>query len=229
MTSLWNNRFTRYAMKAQRMPNPARSLISIVFLLCLLAQSPQVLAQGSDPFIGQLALVPYNFAPRGWAFCEGQILPISQNTALFSLLGTTYGGDGQVTFALPDLRGRVPISAGQGPGLADYILGQTGGEETTTLTIAQMPAHSHAALADPDVGSSDSPGGNTPARNAAGVPQYGSATSASLAAGAIGVTGGSQPHNNLQPYLTLHWIIALQGIFPTQNEPPQINTSPEKK
>jgi microcystin-dependent protein len=176
------------------------------------------MAQG-EPLIGQLALVPYNFAPRGWASCNGQILSIAQNTALFSLLGTTYGGDGQVTFALPDLRGRVPIHFGQGPGRSDYTLGQVGGEEATTLTIAQMPAHAHAALADPGVGSSDSPGGNLPARNGAGVPQYGSGTGASLSTGAIGISGGSQPHNNIQPYLTLHWIIALEGIYPSRNEP----------
>lgn len=174
-------------------------------------------AQGSEPFIGQLALVPYNFAPKGWALCNGQILSIAQNTALFSLLGTTYGGNGTTTFALPDLRGRVPLSSGQGPGLNNYILGQTGGAETQTLTLNQIPAHTHLLIADTSVGTSERPNGALPARNAAGVPQYGTHSTGTMSAGGTQSAGGSQPHDNMQPYVTLNWIIALQGIFPSQN------------
>jgi microcystin-dependent protein len=173
--------------------------------------------QGAEPFLGEISIVGFNFAPQGWAFCNGQILAISQNTALFSLLGTTYGGDGITTFALPDLRGRVAIHMGQGPGLSSYVEGQIGGTETTTLLVAQMPAHSHAAMADATNGSSDTPTGLVVARNAAGVPQYGSNPTVALAPQAIGSTGGTQPHNNLQPYLTLNFIIALSGIFPSRS------------
>ncbi|MEO8169078.1 MAG: tail fiber protein [bacterium] len=164
-------------------------------------------------------LVPYNFAPRGWAFCQGQILPIAQNQALFSLLGTTYGGNGQTTFALPDLRGRVPIGEGQGPGLSAYFLGQQGGAETHTLTANEMPAHTHLVSADTSVGSSDKPGSKLPARNAAGVPEYGNTANAQMAATMLGVAGESQPHSIMQPYLVLNWIIALQGVFPSRNSP----------
>lgn len=189
-----------------------------------------------DPFIGEIMLVPYNFAPRGWAFCNGQILSIAQNTALFSLLGTTYGGNGQTTFALPDLRGRVPLHAGQGPGLSNYTLGQMAGTENTTLLTTQMPAHTHVmtlgnlaatARARSGAGNSATPVGGVPAAEAAGVTAtYSSlAPDASMAAGAIalsgtpaaGVAGNSQPFSIVQPYLTLHYVIALQGVFPSRN------------
>jgi microcystin-dependent protein len=191
---------------------------AVTFGIALMVAAPtsSALAQ-SDPFVGQLALVPYNFAPRGWALCNGQVLLIAQNTALFSLLGTTYGGNGQTTFALPDLRGRVPISSGQGPGLSNYALGQTGGAETQTLTLNQIPSHTHLLLADTSVGTSDRPNGGLPARNAAGVPQYGTGAAGTMSAGGVQASGGSQPHNNMQPYVTLNWIIALQGIYPSQN------------
>ncbi len=171
--------------------------------------------QGLDPFVGEIGIVAFNFAPRGWALCNGQILPIAQYTALFSLLGTTYGGNGFTTFALPDLRGRVPIHFGQGPGLSNYNLGQTGGTETETLSLSQMPLHNHQHMVDLGNGVSDDPNGRLVAKNAAGIPQYGVNATATLAPGAIGPVGGSQPHNNLQPYLTLNFIIALQGIFPS--------------
>ena len=190
----------------------------------------------SDPFIGEIMIVPYNFAPRGWAFCNGQILSISQNTALFSLLGTTYGGNGQTTFALPDLRGRVAISSGQGPGLSNYSLGQMSGTENTTLLAAQMPAHTHvmslgtlaaAARVRNAGGNSASPVGNVPAAEAAGVTATYSnlAPDASMASGAVALsgvptaaaTGGSQPFSLIQPYLTLNFCIALVGIFPSRN------------
>jgi microcystin-dependent protein len=174
-------------------------------------------AQATDPFIGQLALVPYNFAPKGWAFCNGQLLPINQNAALFSLLGTTYGGDGVTTFALPDLRGRVPISSGQGPGLSSYNIGQMGGYETHTLTINEMPAHSHTLYADTSVGTTEKPGSALPARNGAGVPQYGTAATTQLSSAAAQPTGGGAPHDIRQPYVTLNWIIALTGVYPSRN------------
>jgi len=167
----------------------------------------------AEPFIGQLMLVPYNFAPRGWALCNGQILPIAQSTALFSLLGTTYGGNGQTTFGLPDLRGRVPISSGQGPGLANYDLGQVGGSESVTLTTNQMPAHNHTIACN-----SGDPNDSSPAnRFASGGGSYNSGANAAMAQGAASTVGGSQPHENRQPYLTLNWIIALEGIYPSRS------------
>jgi microcystin-dependent protein len=168
----------------------------------------------SEPFLGQIILVPYNFAPRGWAFCSGQILPIAQNTALFSLLGTTYGGNGQTTFALPDLRGRVPLSAGQGPGLSNYDLGQSAGTENVTLTVNQLPAHTHplgASLSDPTTQKPQ----NTYLAN--GNAYTAAAPDTSMGPLAVQNTGGSQPHEILQPYLTLNYCIALEGIFPSRN------------
>lgn len=172
----------------------------------------------SEPFLGQLLLVPYNFAPRGWAFCNGQILPIAQNTALFSLLGTTYGGNGQTTFALPDLRGRCALSAGQGPGLSSYDLGQVSGQETVTLTVNTMPAHNHAPLtiqASAGTKLNAVPANN----NLGGAMIYTNAAldSTLTPGGSTGNTGGSQPHNNMQPYLVLNYCIALEGIFPSRN------------
>ena len=169
-----------------------------------------------SPFIGEIILFAGNFAPRNWAFCNGQLLSISQNTALFSILGTTYGGNGQTTFALPDLRSRVPVHAGQGPGLSSYALGQVGGEETTTLTVNQMPAHAHTATnpaANTDPTSNRPAASLAPARGGA----YGPTPAAQLAGPTVAPTGGSQPHSNLQPHLTLNYIIALFGIFPSRN------------
>jgi microcystin-dependent protein len=167
----------------------------------------------AEPFLGQILLVPYNFAPSGWALCQGQILPIAQNTALFSLIGTTYGGDGKTTFALPDLRGRVALSSGQGPGQSNYNLGQTGGAETTTLTINQMPSHSHRALAVDEHPNKDHCAGNA----LANFNGYNTATPAApMNAGMIQPSGGGQPIPNLQPYLTLNYIIALRGIYPSR-------------
>ncbi len=172
---------------------------------------------GIEPFIGELMIFAGNFAPRGWAFCNGQLLPIAQNTALFSLLGTMYGGNGQTTFALPDLRGRAPIHAGQGPGLSDFTQGEFGGEENHTLTVAEMPAHTHTAFADATNGTVDLPVNALPARNPASIPAYGAGTSATLAANHVGAAGGSQPHNNMPPYLVLNYCIALEGVFPSRS------------
>jgi microcystin-dependent protein len=172
-----------------------------------------------------------NFAPRGWALCNGQLLPISQNSALFSILGTTYGGDGQVTFGLPDLRGRVPMHAGNGPGLTNRPLGQRSGVENVTLNSNQIGSHTHAASttavvnASSNEGDSSSPGGMIPAKSGAGDPDYAAVADADaeLDAGAISASttvnhaGGGQPHTNLQPYQTVNFIIALVGTFPSQN------------
>lgn len=172
----------------------------------------------SDQFVAEIRIVPFNFAPRGWAFCNGQLMPISQNTALFSLLGTTYGGDGKSTFALPDLQGRAPMHPGQGPGLTLRILGEEDGAETITLLAAEMPSHSHAAAGC--VGATAnrrSPVGAVPARELSGVTAIyvDDATPAgAMAPQAATSAGGSLPHNNMQPYLVLNFVIALQGIFP---------------
>ncbi|HUR23841.1 MAG TPA: tail fiber protein [Acidimicrobiales bacterium] len=168
----------------------------------------------SEPFIAQIMMFGGNFAPRGWALCNGQILPIAQNTPLFSLLGTTYGGNGQTTFALPDLRGRVPVHTGQGPGLSNVVLGQAGGSEAVTLLQTQMPQHGHGVAA-----SNSSAGASRPANNflAAG-GSYATATDGTVMnPGMIQGSGGSLPHENRQPYLGVNFIIALVGIFPSRN------------
>lgn len=171
----------------------------------------------SEPFIAQIMMFGGNFAPRGWALCNGQLLPIAQNTALFSLLGTTFGGNGQTTFALPDLRGRVPIHPGQGPGLSSYDLGQQSGVENTTLTVNQMPAHSHTATlrASTQPANDTLPTGNYLADGGA----YQTATNTTMNANAVtgGIAGGSQPFSILQPYTCVNFIIALEGIFPSRN------------
>jgi len=167
---------------------------------------------GYDPFLGEIAMVAFNFAPVGWAMCQGQLLAIAQNQALFSLLGTQYGGNGVTTFALPNLQGRVPLCMGSG-----YVIGQMGGEAVHVLTANEIPAHSHAMMADAANGTSETPTGLHPARNPAGLPTYGAGAAAAMAANTIATTGGSQAHNNLQPYLTLNFIIAIQGIYPSRS------------
>jgi microcystin-dependent protein len=171
----------------------------------------------SDPFIGEIRMFAGNFAPRGWAFCNGQILPIAQNTALFSLLGTTYGGDGRTTFALPDLRDRIPVGFGEGPGLTPRTLGESGGAAAVTLAANQIPSHTHALRAASGTPSSGAPSGEVVLAPTTGGKIYRDATSpVAMSAGTIGPAGGSQPHNNLQPYLAVNYIIALQGIFPSR-------------
>jgi len=172
-------------------------------------------AEGYEPYIAEIKMFAGNFAPVGWAFCEGQLLPINEYDALFSLIGTTYGGDGQVTFALPDLRGRAPVHMGTGPGGITWQIGQPGGSETVTLNVTQLPAHVHPAGANTGNGSSDSPAAAVPARNSAGVPQYAASANASLAAGTVLSTGGNQPHDNMQPYLGINFIISLFGVYPS--------------
>jgi microcystin-dependent protein len=169
-----------------------------------------------DPFVGEIRIVGFNFAPVGWATCDGQLLPISQNTALFSLLGTTYGGNGQSTFALPNLQGRAPIHAGQGTGLTPRSLGETGGQSTVALTAAQMPAHGHQALSVSTAATRTSPAGNVWASSGTR-PYSNQVPNVVMAPGALGSTGGTAPHNNLQPYVTLLFIIAMQGVFPPRS------------
>ncbi|WP_299194009.1 tail fiber protein [uncultured Litoreibacter sp.] len=177
----------------------------------------------SDPFLAQIVMFGSNFAPRSWAFCDGQLLPISQNSALFSLLGTIYGGDGRTSFGLPEMRGRVPIHAGNGPGLSPRRLGERGGSESETLTQAQIPQHNHNVTmrADSRSGNTDNPAGN--------IISTGSGTTlfrpnsarddVNMASDALtqNNVGGSQSHNNMQPFTAVNYIIALQGIFPSRN------------
>jgi microcystin-dependent protein len=167
-----------------------------------------------DPFVAEIRIFPFNFAPKGWAWCDGQLLPLSQNTALFSLLGTTYGGDGKSTFALPDLEGRAPMHPGQGPGLSLHDLGETGGSETVTLLESEIPAHSHGYRASGVPADSPSPDGALFATASSDNPYTTGAPNASLAPEALAPAGGDAPHNNLQPYLTFYFCIALQGVFP---------------
>ncbi|MCA1593450.1 MAG: tail fiber protein [Acidobacteria bacterium] len=172
----------------------------------------------SDPFVAEIRIFPFNFPPRGWAFCNGQILPISQNTALFSLLGTTYGGNGQSTFALPNLQGSVPMQPGQGGGLSQRFLGEMSGSDTITLLAAEMPAHNHTVLANATPANLAAPSSarslarSNPGNAYKGTPQ----ADANFNVQAISIAGGSLPHNNLQPYLTLNFCIALQGVFPAR-------------
>lgn len=169
----------------------------------------------ADHFIAEIRVFPFTFAPKGWAFCNGQILPISQNTALFSLLGTTYGGDGKSTFALPDLQGSAPMHPGQGSGLSLHDLGESGGSETVTLQGSEIPAHSHAFMAQANPANSKTPAGNALARPVGGLAfAPPSANLVNMAPEAISPAGGDAPHNNMQPYLTFNFCIALQGVFP---------------
>jgi microcystin-dependent protein len=176
----------------------------------------------SNPYLGEIRPFAGNFAPRGWNFCNGALMSIAQNNALFALLGTNYGGDGQTTFGLPDLRGRVALSQGQGPGLTNRVLGEQGGEETVTLTIATMPSHMHAVIADSGAADGVPPTGLVPAAPANNAlfylpPNVGTQVDQPLAPDTCQPTGGSQPHNNIMPIVAINYIIALEGIFPSQN------------
>jgi microcystin-dependent protein len=171
----------------------------------------------SDPFVAEIRMVGFNFPPTGWAECNGQLLPISQNTALFSLLGTMYGGDGKSTFALPDMQGAVPVQAGQGQGLSTRFEGEMGGSETVSLLTSEMPFHTHSAQASSLTAPSGSAAGNVPARPRRNTAVYQTTTNANLTQmhdQAIGIAGASLPHNNLMPYLVVKFVIAMQGVFP---------------
>jgi len=174
-----------------------------------------------DPFIGEIRLLPYTFAPVGWQDCDGSLLAISQYDALFSLIGTTFGGDGQTTFAVPDLRGRLPIHAGTGTGLGSYTLGQVGGTETVTLTAAQLPAHTHTTMATSGAASTGAPGASLELGAISGDTMYTSDVSGLTPYAAegtmVGPAGGNQPHDNTMPTLTVRFCIALNGIWPSQS------------
>ncbi|HEV2882780.1 MAG TPA: tail fiber protein [Pyrinomonadaceae bacterium] len=168
----------------------------------------------ADPFVAEIRILPFTFAPKGWAFCDGQLLPLSQNTALFSLLGTTYGGNGKSNFALPDLQGRAAMHPGQGPGLSLHDLGETGGSETVTLLESEIPAHTHTVLSSLSDAIERVPTGQLFATGIA-IGQYAAPGAlVQLSQNAVTPAGGDQPHNNMMPYLTLNFCIALQGVFP---------------
>lgn len=170
----------------------------------------------SEPFVAEIRMFAGNFAPRNYAFCSGQLFPISQNTALFSLLGTTYGGDGESTFALPNLDGRAPMHPGNGPGLSNRRLGERGGNASITLTSAEMAPHSHGLRAAPDPADLQAPGPNRALARSSG-NAYAQPTALVPMADSLQSSGGGQPHNNLQPYIAVNFIIALFGIFPPRN------------
>jgi microcystin-dependent protein len=170
-----------------------------------------------DPFVAEIRIFPFNFAPKGWAFCDGQILPLSQNTALFSLLGTTYGGDGKTNFALPNCQGNAPMHPGQGPGLSLHDLGETGGSETVSLLLSEMPGHSHGmGIHNLDGADTQNPSANSVIAKSSQGNAYQTSIAGiqAMSNNAIPTAGGDQPHNNMQPYLTLNFCIALQGVFP---------------
>jgi microcystin-dependent protein len=171
-----------------------------------------------DPFLGQIMMVGFNFAPKGWAFCNGQLLPIQQYTALFSLLGTIYGGDGQTTFALPNMQSRVPIHFGEGAGLSSYVMGQQSGFENITLSTSQIPSHSHALNATNAAGDQSLPGGHILAAESTGITAYSTgAITTAMNVNSISASGSNQPHPNIQPYLVVNFIIALEGIYPSRS------------
>ncbi len=169
----------------------------------------------SDPFVAEIRIFPFNFAPKGWAWCDGQLLPISQNTALFSLIGTYYGGDGKSNFALPDMQGNAPMFWGQGPGLSLHDIGETGGSQTVTLLQSEMPAHAHTLRALTDLADQPVPSPvRSLARSNGGSAYNATFNQSQMSDSALTPAGGDQPHNNMQPYLTLYFCIALQGVYP---------------
>lgn len=167
-----------------------------------------------DPFVAEIRIFPFNFAPRGWAWCDGQLLPLSQNTALFSLLGTTYGGNGMSNFALPDLQGRAPMHPGQGPGLSLHDLGEMGGSETVTLLESEIPSHNHNLMVANLNSQSTNPGNTNLGRGNPVKIYTPGGSQVAMGTNSIAPTGGNQPHNNMMPYLTMYFCIALQGVFP---------------
>ncbi|MES2647630.1 MAG: tail fiber protein [Bacteroidota bacterium] len=174
----------------------------------------------ADPFVAEIRIFPFNFAPKGWAWCDGQLLPLSQNTALFSLLGTTYGGNGKSNFALPDLQGSAPMHPGQGPGLSLHDLGETGGAETVTLLPSEIPAHNHIMKANGGDGTLPSPAGSVSSGPGADRDLFlykEGPSNTNMNPTASGYAGGGLPHNNMMPYLTFYFCIALQGVFPPRS------------
>jgi len=188
----------------------SRSIIVTSLLLAYILAPHS--ARADEPFIGEIKWVAFNYAPVGWAFCNGQTLNISQNPALYSLIGATFGGDGKTTFAVPDMRGRAPIHVS----LPTYYLGSKGGEESHTLSIGETPYHSHALKGDPREANSIYPAGNYPAKGSGGTPAYGGSSSGAMAATAVAVSGSGLSHDNMKPYQTLNCIIATAGIYPVR-------------
>jgi len=188
--------------------------------LCIFLGMPSISLAAAEPFVGEIMMFGGNFCPRGWANLDGQLLPVNQNQALFSLLGTTYGGDGRTTFGLPDLRGRVPLHMGQGPGLTNKNLGTKGGAEKHALKISEMPKHQHGLYASMGKGSQPVPTGNLLATQSRKTPIYATAKAGGLTPmnkAAVGPVGKSQAHNNMQPFLAIRFCIALQGVYPSRN------------
>ena len=172
----------------------------------------------ATPYVGEIRIFAGNFAPQGWALCQGQLLPIAENDVLFALIGTTYGGDGQNTFALPNLAGRIPIHQGTGPGLSNQVIGQLGGSENVTLTTGQLPVHSHTAACSDSGADQVTPGGNFWSTDPGGnTAAYNNTSNKQMAATAVGNSGGGQAHDNMQPFVVIDYIISLFGIFPSQN------------
>jgi microcystin-dependent protein len=173
----------------------------------------------ADPFVAEIRIFPFFFAPKGWAFCDGQLLPLSQNTALFSLVGTFYGGDGKSNFALPNLQDNAPMHPGQGNGLSQHFLGEMGGTPYVTLLESEIPIHAHGVLAGAnfDVGDNNNPNANIMAKSASGFAYFGAQNLTQMSDETLTPAGGDQPHNNMQPYLTLNFCIALQGVFPPRS------------
>lgn len=193
-------------------------LIVLVWGLGNLCLPVSAHADAMEPFIGEISCGGWNFCPMGWADCRGQLLPIAENEALFSLIGTTYGGDGQFTFALPNIQGRTVVHQGQGPGLSSRVIGESAGAETASVSTSQMPVHSHQLVAHTGSEKSASPANRIPGTASATTPAYtSSAANTAFAAGRVGTSGGTQPHNNLQPYLAVKCCIAVEGIYPSQN------------
>lgn len=171
----------------------------------------------ADPFVAEIRIFPFGYAPKGWAFCDGQLLPLSQNTALFSLLGTTYGGDGKSSFGLPDMQGNTPMHPGEGPGLSTHFLGEMSGTTTVTLLETEIPLHPHTVMAAGALGNRTTPQDNAISRPTGSTPFVPASTNppiVKMAAGVITPSGGSLPHNNMQPFLTLNFCLALQGVYP---------------
>ena len=190
--------------------HPMRLRWVTLLLLSIGVFGPQL--SQAQAFLGEVRWVAFTYAPRGWAFCNGQLLPINQNQALFSLMGTTYGGNGQTNFALPDLRGRAPMHVGSG-----HVLGERAGAESHVVTLAELPSHSHALMADPREATGTSPAGKYPAKTGDGTSAFGSLASTTMKVGSVSSAGGGQAHENMKPFIALNCIVALQGIFPSPN------------
>ncbi|MBV6881917.1 tail fiber protein [Epilithonimonas ginsengisoli] len=196
-----------------------KKLSILAFIMVSFSFSSLLKAQ--QPFVGQIMFVPYNFAPNGWHECDGSLLPISEYEVLFTLIGTTYGGDGQSTFAVPNAKGKVIIDDGQGTGLSPYVIGQTAGVESVTLTTNQMPNHSHSVLASTADGNQNSPTNGIPSNTKILDKEYSNSTDSAskvvMKPGMIAVSGGNQPHDNMMPTLSMKCVISLFGVFPSQN------------